>query len=448
MNAILTLTYLDPQSAPMVLSKLQSPVKQSLDKVDKSLKDIHKAMGSYSKSLNSKFKDKPLPFAENDALTSNPSLINRAIAMHLLREGHFDVAATFINEANSKPPPPMSRGYGDQHEQGQQMDAETVQSNGTTAMDTRPDSSSQQQQRPYKTSDGQFLSTQTAWEADFAPNAYKSASLQRQFLEMYHILDELRTKNNLTPAIEWARQHSAVLEARGSNLEYDLCRLQYVQLFTSPEEEGGGCLAAIRYARETFSHFPPRYASQTFALLGALAYTQNLQTSPYASLFTSTQHGSTASPPLEPGSIVIAPQIHHTPSPSSSLAAQAFTSEFCALLSLSSASPLLTCVTAGCIALPTLLKLSQIQQLHRTSWTTAQELPVEIPNLPKSYQFHSIFVCPVSKEQSTDANPPMMLPCGHVIARESMERLGKGTRFKCPYCPVESFAKDARMVFL
>lgn len=68
---------------------------------------------------------------------------------------------------------------------------------------------------------------------------------------------------------------------------------------------------------------------------------------------------------------------------------------------------------------------------------------VEIP-LPPTYHFHSIFVCPVSKEQSTDANPPMMMPCGHVIARDSMARLSKANlRFKCPYCPVESMPGDA-----
>ena len=50
---------------------------------------------------------------------------------------------------------------------------------------------------------------------------------------------------------------------------------------------------------------------------------------------------------------------------------------------------------------------------------------MEIP-LPSDRRFHSVFVCPVSKEQATDSNPPLMLSCGHVIATESFQRLVKG----------------------
>lgn len=42
----------------------------------------------------------------------------------------------------------------------------------------------------------------------------------------------------------------------------------------------------------------------------------------------------------------------------------------------------------------------------------------------------------------------MMLPCGHVIAHESLDRISKGTRFKCPYCPCESQPNDAKRVYL
>lgn len=49
---------------------------------------------------------------------------------------------------------------------------------------------------------------------------------------------------------------------------------------------------------------------------------------------------------------------------------------------------------------------------------------VEIPVPPES-RYHSIFACPVSKEQATDVNPPMMLTCGHVLAKESVIKLAK-----------------------
>lgn len=301
--------------------------------------------------------------------------------MHLLREGQFSVASTFIEEANANPVPPP------------------------TTFDSQPQTPS-----PYDIS---------AWEDDFAKGAVKSESLQRQFAEMYHILSEVRHKQNLSPAIEWARQHSTVLEARGSHLEFELCRLQFVILLTS--SPSSGLLLAWQYAKKEFGKFQQRYTRETQQLLGALAFHQNLPASPYARLFQ--------------------------PSIAWDEVSSSFTREFCSLLGLASASPLYTAATAGAIALPTLLKLQQIMKEKRTEWTSQNELPVEIP-LPPAYHFHSIFVCPVSKEQGTDENPPMMMPCGHVIAKESLERVSKGTRFKCPYCPNESHPRDAKKVIV
>lgn len=327
--------------------------------------------------------------------------------MHLLREGHFDVASTFISEINAYSQSVATR----------LRDPEAIDSVFFGRNDNLP----------YPAASGDLAAHQAvraAWDADFSPTGQRSEHLKQQFAEMYHILHEMRNNRNMAPAIRWAQEHSSLLEARGSNLEYDLCRLQFISLAT---DLSAGLLTAIAYAKETFPRFPSRYATQTYALLGSLAFSQNISASPYADLFSSAMSASTTD--------------------TVSAAAAAFTSEFCSLLSLSSASPLLTAVTAGCAALPTLQKFSQIKSNTRISWTTAGELPVEIP-LPPAFRFHSVFVCPVSKEQSTDANPPMMMPCGHVIAKESLEKISKGSRFKCPYCPAESLPKDAMMVFL
>jgi hypothetical protein len=109
--------------------------------------------------------------------------------MHLLREGEFGVASTFVDEANRHPP------------------------------------------RPEPTPNTPNPCLGESWERDLAEGTFNSEKLQQQFAEMYHILHELRSERNLTPAIQWAREHSSELESRGSNLEFELCRLHYMCLF-------------------------------------------------------------------------------------------------------------------------------------------------------------------------------------------------------------------------
>ncbi|OKL59402.1 hypothetical protein UA08_05339 [Talaromyces atroroseus] len=371
----------DPTKASITLAKLQNPVKASFDAANDSLKETHSGLNKYTKALDKLFKDRPLPSTEYDALSSSPSLVNRAIAMHLLREGQFSVASTFLDEVNQAKAPA---------------------------------------QPEY---DGAGASTSNDDNSHLLLDQIQSGRIREEFTTMYHILYELRERANLLPAIEWAREHRTLLEARGSNLEFELCRLQFLWLFhggMDPHSSNSvGRQAALEYARMEFSSFTPRYLKEIQQLIGAMAFWPNLDQSPYRHIFNNPTAWSEV--------------------------AQSFTREFCSLLGLSADSPLYIAATAGAIALPTLQKLQTIMKAKRTEWTTQDELPVEIP-LPRSYLFHSIFVCPVSKEQTTDQNPPMMMPCGHVIAQESLQRISKGNKFKCPYCPSESHPKNARKV--
>ncbi|KAF2093409.1 hypothetical protein NA57DRAFT_69170 [Rhizodiscina lignyota] len=393
----------DPSSAAITLAKLQTPVQQAFEGINNDLKKINKAQKSYDKAFSKKFdQKKAVPMPPNDPLAPHTSLINRAIAMHLLREGQFGVASTFIEEANAHPPSISSTRSFDLHQQ-------------------------------------------QAWEQDFADGTLKSEVLQRQFSDMYYILHELRTNENLQPAIEWARKNAATLESRGSNLEFELCRLQFVVLFSggtsgppdadmdmdtdddpsatqkTPPNPLDGPLRAWAYARSSFPAFQIRYQKEIQQLACGMSFYPNLTDSPYVSLFANGSAWEDV--------------------------ATSFTREFCSLLGLSADSPLYVAATAGAIALPKMKKYYEMKAKHKTEWSTVVEMPVEVP-LPPSYYFHPIFVCPVSREQATDANPPMMMPCGHVILQESLANTSKGARFKCPYCPSESHPRDARKVFL
>ena len=165
-----------------------------------------------------------------------------------------------------------------------------------------------------------------------------------------------------------------------------------------------------------------------------------------------------------------------------------FVRQCCLLLGQAQDSPLLVTAAAGAAALPTLLKLAAVmggqqqqqqQQGELAGASAAEQLPVEIPLGPE-FVFHSIFACPVSRDQasegalggalglrgrrvqkrvwfqtvinratpplpqSTPDNPPMLLPCGHCICQASILRIAKAPNraFKCPYCPAECTPKD------
>ena len=82
----------------------------------------------------------------------------------------------------------------------------------------------------------------------------------------------------------------------------------------------------------------------------------------------------------------------------------------------------------GTHALPKLLKLSSLMKEKKAEWTQQDELPVEI-ELANNQRFHSIFACPVLKQVSSDENPPMIMPCGHVICKEALMKLSKGNGY-------------------
>ncbi|KAF9771257.1 hypothetical protein IL306_011115 [Fusarium sp. DS 682] len=379
----------DATRTGMTMMTLQNPVKARFERITSDLKDVTKAQKSFGKALDKALPHRELPM-ETDAMADHPRLINRAIAMHLLREGQFSVASTFLREATDHPP-------GRETHSISQTDED-----GDDDMDSADDP-----------------------EDEMA--GLHSEHLQNKFSEMYSILSQLKD-HNLLPAINWAHANSVHLEARGSTLEFELIKLQYVWLFKGPSINGlpddpanNGLGGAINYARQNFPRFQNRHLPEIQQLSCAVVFAPNLANSPYSHIFET--HSAFEDVALS------------------------FTREFCSLLGLSAESPLYIAVTAGSIALPRLIKYTTYMREKKTEWTTENELAFATP-LPEFMIYHPIFVCPVSKEQTTQENPPMMLSCGHVLCRDSLNNIIKAARYKCPYCPTEGHLKDAIQIRL
>jgi E3 ubiquitin-protein transferase RMND5 len=96
----------------------------------------------------------------------------------------------------------------------------------------------------------------------------------------------------------------------------------------------------------------------------------------------------------------------------------------CEAYQLPQCSSLRVAVAAGAHALPTLSKMMDVMRRKKADWTLGRELPVEV-SLPEAFEYHSVFVCPVSRERSSPSNPPMLLVCGHVISRTSLRTIAK-----------------------
>ncbi|KAI8893308.1 binding protein [Globomyces pollinis-pini] len=241
-------------------------------------------------------------------------------------------------------------------------------------------------------------------------------NLHNQFEGMYHIQEALRVENP-GPAIEWATTNRKKLQQVGSTFEFKLHQLQYLSHI-----KRGDIKAGLNYAKSHFGYFADKHIKEIQRLMCCILFSKRLENSPYAAFAGQ--------------GLWMDIQVQ-------------FSRDFCHILGQSCESPLFTCVTVGSSALPMIMKISSLMKDKALEWSQTGELPVTIPLLD-SQRYHSIFVCPVTKEQGTELNPPMMMACGHVISGESLLRLSKGninSRFKCPYCPIDSTAAQAVRVY-
>ncbi|CAN7108218.1 hypothetical protein BRARA_A00110 [Brassica rapa] len=239
-----------------------------------------------------------------------------------------------------------------------------------------------------------------------AETGESECTTRQSFVEMYEILEAME-RRDLAPALNWAGANSERLKQARSDLEMKLHSLQFLKI-----SQGQNSQEALSYARKHFAVYADSCLYEIQKLVCSLLWDKNLEQSPYSEFL---------SPVLWDNAV------------------RELTRQYCNLLGESSESPLSVTVTAGTHALPVLLKYINVMANKKLDWQSVEQLPVAV-ELPEEFQFHSVFVCPVSKEQSSEDNPPMMMSCGHVLCKQTITRMSKNgakTSFKCPYCPTD-----------
>jgi len=247
-------------------------------------------------------------------------------------------------------------------------------------------------------------------------NEQESEVKKKPFIKINYIIEKLKEKD-VQPALEWCRVNSEQLKELNSFLEFNLHRLNFIQLIQQGVSKQG---EALIYARN-FSPFANKCQKEIQRLMASLLYINTgLQNSPYSSYLN--------------------PELWDE-------IEEEFIKNSCKLLGLSFECPLTICVHAGCKALPALINIVQVMQQTQVGHILSKdELPIEI-DIGHNYRYHSVFSCPILRQQSTDQNPPMKLVCGHVISKDALNKLNNTGKLKCPYCPMEQVPSDARQMF-
>ncbi|XP_043376331.1 E3 ubiquitin-protein transferase RMND5B isoform X5 [Dermochelys coriacea] len=298
---------------------------------------------------------------------------------------------------------------------------------------------------------------------------------KQPFLELNRILEALH-KQDLRPALDWAISNRQHLLELNSSLEFKLHRLHFIRLLAGgPDKQ----LEALSYARH-FQPFARLHQRGETVPGGALplasrvghgtvpfpGYRGPITSSglealagqggglwpccflrPARVLFCSEIQVMMGSLVYLPLGIENSPYCHLLDARHWTEICETFTRDACALLGLSVESPLSVSFASGCVALPVLMNIKAVIEQRQCMgvWSHKDELPIEI-ELGMKCWYHSVFACPILRQQTTDSNPPIKLICGHVISRDALNKLINGGKLKCPYCPMEQNPADGKRI--
>jgi E3 ubiquitin-protein transferase RMND5 len=198
------------------------------------------------------------------------------------------------------------------------------------------------------------------------------------------------------------------------NVMFCIHKLRYLAFLKSNQLQ-----QAFEYARNNLQQFADTHIEEIKHLMGSCLFVNDPGNSHYKSLFTEAYVQETLKEIL---------------------------AEWSKASEIPTNSPLETIVRAGDQVAAELVPIASIA--GDKFWSSP--MPTEL-RLENELRFHSTFVCPVSKEVATGENPPILLPCGHLIAKNTMDRLLATTiraKFKCPTCPTEVTEKETKRIYI
>jgi len=235
-------------------------------------------------------------------------------------------------------------------------------------------------------------------------------------LQIQQAVDGIR-QHCIEPALQWVSA-SCDSGPQRSALLFKLHRLKFVQLLQSNQ-----MMQAVQYCRAQMSPNAEQQLTELRALMGCLSSSEPMANERHKEVLSRGNWEEVA---------------------------DTFMGEACAAKGLPSSSHLAVAIEAGLVGLPQMLKVATVLKSKGIDWQPSQPPPIQVDlKLSQQLCFHSVFVCPVSRELSCATNPPVLLPCNHVICRTSMMNLVRhnSSRFKCPYCPTDVHTMQARDIY-
>ena len=286
-------------------------------------------------------------------------------------------------------------------------------------------------------------------------------------------------QRDLGPALRWVDENQAALDGIGSPLEFYLHRLAFLGFLSQ-----GATLEAIGYARRTLPRFHHSHMKEIRQLMGSIVYARPAEAvgasgggggrggcdgddddamngggSSSSSSSGSSRSGGgnigdgqkTRTRSEDTMSSPYADELQGSGEDKLWVeAGQVLWRDACQILEMPLSCPLSVAAKAGQAAMPVLAKLRLLLRAQGKDepWWSEDELPVEI-DLGDKFSYHSVFACPVSRDQATPHNPPVLLACGHAICHDSMAKISRHRkRFKCPTCPMQQTPEETVRLLL